>query len=401
MIPLAPIALAGVALAAAGCLFIGAINQAPTAALAVVGGPMPDGDGAVSLTMRCATVELDPSGSSDPDQGDAARLTFEWSIDGHPAASVTGVEFRIDDLGHARLQLDEAGEVVVELVAIDPHGARSSPARLTLRVADAPPLPSVQADPPGPCGDHPAGGTVRLDALAADADADCKPIETIAFTWTLTPPQGSTKATLWAGPCDAAPPGAGQSVVTTGQTVCVAPDVEGEYSVQVVADDGAMRSPATVAGDGQTAPPITFRLAPDRPPCMDGFDPAPGLLYVLDRTQPAQFAVTRVLDDLDGFPNPNGPSTAQFRWSLWRESDPAWRALPMSGLNTLELDPGDFDFDELVQVRVEALDRVARAPTPCDPAQLLCDAATAWPGVPSCRPGDTCEEWVTWQARFR
>jgi hypothetical protein len=152
---------------------------------------------------------------------------------------------------------------------------------------------------------------------------------------------------------------------------------------------------------GQSAPPLQFTLAPDRPPCMDGFLPPVGLLYLLDRSQPFTFQVTEVLDDLDPFPGRAAPSTAIFRWSLWRELDPAWRALPTFDQNALTIDPSRFAIDELVQVRVEAGDRVARTPSTCDASALLCGYATAWPGVPSCYPNRSCEAWATWQARFR
>jgi hypothetical protein len=417
VIHVAPLALAGLALVAAGCLFIGEINRAPTAALALVaGGTGPDGDGVILVARKCNPVTLDAGGSSDPDPGETQALTFEWKVDGQPAELHSDLGFQLLGDGKAVLSATRARDYVVDVTAIDPHGARSQPARLTLRILDAPPVPSVTVNSqPSACGDYPAGGQIQLYVNAVDPDDGAMPAdgpitcprETRTYAWTLSPPRESTRAAILDGPCPGAMLPGMLSLAQTdkelaGATVCVVPDVAGAYGVEVVADDGAMRPAAMVLSDGQTAPPLHFQVAPDRPPCMDGFSPAPNLLYILDRAQPAQFVVTEVLDDADPYPNPLGPSTATFRWSLWRASDPTWRALPPSGEASLTIDPSAYAVDELVQVRVQADDRVMHdLAGRCDPAQLACDYSTAYPGVPSCFPNHVCEAFVTWQARFR
>jgi hypothetical protein len=177
--------------------------------------------------------------------------------------------------------------------------------------------------------------------------------------------------------------------------VCLFAAAPGDYDVTLVVDDGVTRDDATVAADGQTAH-LHVTVADDRPPCMDGFDPAPGQLYLLDRGALATFAVTEVLDDLDGYPG----GGATFAWSLWRGSDPVWRPVPHAAAASLTVDPTLYAVDELVEVRAQALDRVARTPA-CDPSALVCTYQAAYPTVPSCYLGAACDTWVTWEARFR
>jgi hypothetical protein len=130
---------------------------------------------------------------------------------------------------------------------------------------------------------------------------------------------------------------------------------------------------------------------------MDGFRPAPGKTYSLGRDAEVIFEVTEILDDLDPYPGDG----ASFRWSLWHELDPVWR--PVAGFHeaAIALDPTAYAIDELLRVRVEPVDRVARDTSLCDPAQLLCDYAQAWPNESFCYQGSTCRAFATWEARFR
>jgi hypothetical protein len=261
VLSVAPLALFALALLAAGCLFISSFNHAPSAALTVAaGGDGPASpDGVVTVAAKCTAVQLDASGSRDPDDGDTARLSYEWTVDGQPAWSHSLVRFEQGSDAFARLTLLAARDYVVDVVAIDPRGARSMPAGITLRVGDAPPRARfANTTPAGACGDFAAGTTLRFTAGADDADARCDgmPAEQLTYRWTLTPPAGSTGASIVAPDASsnaAVPPclpmpGALTLTESAGPmlgdvTACAIPDLAGVYTVNLFADDGAKRSP--------------------------------------------------------------------------------------------------------------------------------------------------------------
>jgi hypothetical protein len=389
--------LLGVALfaaASAGCIFIDDINHAPVASLAVSDGMMkiPAGQTLVTLPAKCMVLTLDASGSRDPD-GISDTLTFLWTIDGEPANPSDSITFSSSG-STATLSFIESGMHRVAVTAFDRRAAPSVPAAIDFVVDDAPPMAHLSTSvQPGACGDYAAGVQIPLfGGMSTDLDATCSK-ETLTYQFTVAVPMGSQGKTLAAGSCDGDPKALDRA--------CLTPDVPGSYTITLVVQDGFQRPAAMQSTDGQTAS-MTFQVADDRPPCMDGFDPPPGL-YLLDRAMPQTFEVTEVLDDLDPYPPTSPPASFRhFVWSLWRASDPVWRELSAFDGNALLVDGSDFALDELVQIRVAAHDRVARDTSACDPAQATCDYSTAYPNAMNCfGNGVTCEAWVTWQARFR
>ncbi len=391
---------------AVGCLYVDDINHPPVARLRVAAGAdnPPPGE-PLALPALCGEITFDASGSSDEDEP-GGLLDFAWTIDGRDAVTTDNWRFKQSGRpGEATISFLTAGPHTVAVTAIDRRGAPSQPASVDVTVTNAPPQASVLAvSPASGCDDWVAGARITLEAKSVDIDPDAtcdgNAAETLSYRWVLTAPEGSRTASVVAGPCvgDAPAQAAPEVPAQTQEThVCVTPDVPGAYALALTVDDGGGRPAGIEAKDGQTT---TFLLAAahDRPPCMDGFLPPPAS-YILDRAQPATFEVTEVLDDQDAWP-PSGAGGARFTWSLWRESDPTWRALADDGAS-LVLDPTVFAVDELVRVRAQAADRVARDLSACDPAAALCDQATAYPTETNCWKDATCEAWVTWDARFR
>jgi hypothetical protein len=407
--PLVP--LIALALLAAGCLFIEEVNHPPTAALHIKSGAPDPGspEQPVALAARCIPLELDASASLDPDEGKGG-LQYQWRLYRRSGegtlmeAAPEDAELQADG-DHARVGWNRAGAWAAEVTVTDGRGAASPPARLEFLVADAPPRAQIIADRgPSGCGDYAAGARLGFAALDEDIDADamCAPSETLTFAWRATAPMAAAMAGLAAGPCGQRPAVGMLSVAADAMApentrrVCLWTDTPGTYEIELTTDDGAGRPPAEVAKNGQTAR-ITLTVAGDRPPCMDGFRPAPGKTYSLGRDAEVIFEVTEILDDLDPYPGDG----ASFRWSLWHELDPVWR--PVAGFHeaAIALDPTAYAIDELLRVRVEPVDRVARDTSLCDPAQLLCDYAQAWPNESFCYQGSTCRAVATWEARFR
>ena len=406
--PIAVLAAASLFALGAGCLYFAGINRPPVASLRIkAGAPNPKGPTqVVDVARRCLTVVLDASGSSDPDDEDRGLLNYAWRIDGRAAQSDNVVRF--ETLGdEARATFTVAGEHTLAVVAIDPRRAASAPAEVHLRILDASPQAEIlRQTAPTECGDFTIGGGIGFAARNEDIDEDatCGEMpEKFVYKWVATVPPGSKQASLVAGPCFDASPFPGLLELpkdsdgdADSRLACLIPDLPGTYNLTLRVDDGAGRRAAEEQAGGQRVS-TSLVVAADRPPCMDGFIPPPGKLYLLDRALPARFEVTEVRDDLDGFP---ATDRTTFRWSLWHQADPVWRDLP-SGAHAVDLDPLRYAVDELVRLRVQASDRVKRSTAACDGNKLLCDHATAYPGVASCFKNTLCEAWVTWETRFR
>ncbi len=157
-------------------------DVAPLAVLAV-----PDSIEALAL------VELDGSGSSDPDAalGDEIR-TFRWSLtslDGACAApTVSGTDAR------ARVRFACAGAFRVGLVVVDELGKESAPVSADLSVAPSSGSPAlvVSADQSV---NHVCSGAPRVcttegvaPAVSAQLAAGVEPAGPVVFHWTVDPP---------------------------------------------------------------------------------------------------------------------------------------------------------------------------------------------------------------------
>lgn len=179
------------------------------------------------------SVMLDGSGSADPD-GDA--LVYRWSL-GAP----TGSSATLDDSSSVMpaFTTDVDGDYVAELTVSD--GASDSlPDTVTVTAAAAPePTNNPPTAAAGPDQSVEVGDTVTLSGSGTDADGD-----PLAFRWTLMPPAGST-ASL-----------SGADTATPAFTA----DVQGDYTLELVVNDGTEDS----------APDRLVVTATAPPPVLDG-----------------------------------------------------------------------------------------------------------------------------------
>jgi hypothetical protein len=302
----------------------------------------------------------------------------------------------------------------VEVTTVDRYKAEASPSTVMVEVIDAPPTfsrsfdqlrPTVAREPA--CNTYVAGQPLPLvlDGTIEDPDADpqlpeyCsqpdKYDETLRYRWKITGLPADSRAAVLAekrgdSPCPSTPPASASTewIVgpsSKGTAVCFWPDVGGTtlpkmYQVVLYVSDGNSEIAST---------PFTAPVRDDLPPCVTGAAPAPAR-YVVDRAEPQYLQVTGVADELD-------PFTSQglaYAWSLWRENDPVWRAIPNWSLSSYTLDGSDFGVGELVRVRVEAVDRTGRRAA-CDPEDALCTVETCL------LPNQMCNRWVTWDLELR
>jgi len=161
-------------------------------------------------------VTLDGSASSDPD-GDP--LTWSWTLTARPATSAATLAG--GDTATPSFTPDLAGEYIVELIVND--GAdNSDPASVTITAHAV-----VQNTAPTACITGATTGTVgvaiALDGTcSADTDGD-----TLGYTWSITAAPATSAAALDA---------------TDLATANFTPDLEGEYTVQLVVNDGTVDS---------------------------------------------------------------------------------------------------------------------------------------------------------------
>jgi hypothetical protein len=198
-------------------------NQAPTADA-----------GADQAVTAGDLVTLDASGSSDP-EGDG--ITYLWSLTSAPAGSTAALS---DDTSETpSFTADLAGTYVVELLVEDTFGNTSAVDSVTV-TADAP-----NQAPTADAGSDRAvntGSVVTLDGTGStDPEGDA-----LTYLWALTPPMGSA-ATL--------------SDDTAAMPTFTA-DVDGDYTVELLVDDGDLSS----AVDTIT---VTATTPADQPPVAD------------------------------------------------------------------------------------------------------------------------------------
>lgn len=382
-----------------GCLYLGDLNEAPTitldqpsatstykgASITIHANVHDDQDGPATLARGLAFVV---ASADDPPQplGDCDLLTSQ------SGTTLTVTFFR-------------TGVFSVTATAVDRFGARSSSAGLMLTITDAPPAfsPKAKPVPTSPvdsCGLYTAGAPVTVglpgaQSAVSDPDADaqrpdlaaCATRETLRYTWRIVSrPDGSQPLlTRWANGCQppAADSGPTLEVPDAAAQVCLWPDVApangaAMYGVVLEVSDGAHTVPSTT---------VDVPVAADAPPCITGTSPPAGS-YVFDAGQPQTFEVTGVADDLDGL------DSVTYVWSLWRETDPVWRVVPMYTGGRYSFDPASVGVGEKVRLRVEAVDRTG--------ALAGCDVDADDCVVTSCAAGTgQCHKWKTWDFELR
>lgn len=381
-------------LASSGCLFLDGLNHPPAVTLTA--------DITTTVKGGMLTLRAYPS---DPDNPGSLPVVFHVSdADGQPfdpqcdyQGTQSGATYYVSFF--------RVGIFRIEAVTTDPQGSPSS-SSVMVTITDAPPVFDAKAKvvpttTPDACGVNTAGDmvTLSLNVPATDADAGvragasgCPAAETLTYTWRITDQPSGTKPVLTlddgsgcAKPTALAGPTATTTDATTQACLWTDPMIVGlsaMYSVALEVSDGT----TTTVGPVGDVP-----VGPDQAPCITGTDPVAGS-YVVDRTVMQEFQVDGVADHRDPFGSPN----LTFAWSVWRGTDPVWRAVPSWTLSTYQLDVSAFGVGEDVRVRVEAIDRTgAHAPAsicPVDNDDCL---------VMSCESSPVCHKWKTWDLELR
>jgi len=216
-------------------------------------------------------VELDGSGSSDPD---GQPLRYTWSLIGLPAGSTAGLTGA--DTVTPSLTPDRPGTYVAQLIVND-GVVESAPDTVSVSTVNGAPVADAGADQTVP-----AGSNVQLDGTGS-LDPEGAPL---SVRWTfVAQPIGST-ATL-----------TDPALVTPTFLA----DVPGTYTLELVVDDGVQASAPDSVIITATAPPAVVSIAATDPQAGER-GPDAGTLTV-NRSGSVAEALTVALD-IDGTAEP-------------------------------------------------------------------------------------------------
>lgn len=354
----------------AGCFYTGPLNERPRAEIEkLTAGP---------YHYPGQTVSLGARKSSDGEDG--GTLSATWSAYTCPtpeACSPIGesMVMGLDGTYVVAIPSQNHDPIRVQLVVRDKNGAESRDVE-TIEVGNRPPVVTVQVRQGGqaPGLTESFVVTVPLEVAVAVNDEDGDPT---SLEWALIRPRESDPADVEWEPVD-----------ETGMTYTLTPDVSGVWRVDITASDGLP--------EGTEVHMEQILVDEDQPPCIGITSPAsPGDgRHVLRREDgPRAFTVLHVADDLDPSPRPAIDSiyvgTASFAWSL-AGPQTGGDLEPVAGASGPEhvIDPALYAPGDLLELRVDVSDRVARAPT--------CGAAE-----PVCSTSDVCFQRLTWEVEIR
>jgi hypothetical protein len=362
-----------VAASLAGCFYVDPINERPGADIRRIQPELPNRGDTVEVHAKI----IDPDGDAtvpdwrafacDLDGCDA--LAFDTSAD--EVAFVFTAPFTRDSGAPATY-------VHVELAVVDALGAPALPPQsVDINVGNAP--PSVMAPQRSGRffrGAFPVDTTVTLTFAATDGDDGLagltfEPVQ-------LFPPSGATLEDAVFARVDDALAADGEAIY---ELTASAP---GQWEVALTVSDPLGVS----ASSGNVGVPF----AADHPPCLHVADPEfppADARIVLDERR--RFAVLAIDDDRDVFPPPplddDVLGAASFRWWLATPaSGGALEPLAVDG-NGVTLDPAGWSPGDLLELRVEAVDREDRP---------LCDSTMA-----SCELVAGCFQRQTWAMEVR
>lgn len=260
----------------------------------------------------------------------------------------------------------------VILRGVDPQGAESRPtARQVYDVGNAAPLITLQA---AGFDNYPVGVPFSIRARITDPDDTAA---AIAAQWKVYSPAGSANPALEMLVPDPARP--------NESSYRLLPDKPGKWTIEVTATDAI----GAIAVEH-----IDVQVVEDRPPCIDTVTPLPApaaSTAILDVAQ--RFAVQVVDDDLDIFPAPVGDPyvhETKFTWSIKSPLTGGVRsAIDGPSRASIDLDPALYNPGDIIELRVEIADRVARTLSCAD-------------GAPTCSiNSNACVQRQTWRLEVR
>ena len=361
------LAVAGVVLVLPACFYIDDLNIRPVVAIQKTSIP--------ALT-RGSVAQFRAERFDEDDGG--AQVAVDWEMhvcdsEGCDAdAFYTGTEnvasmmvpvVRGNGLPVQKLQ--------VILRGVDPQGAQARPTAVQMYdVGNA--LPAVTLQTFGYDG-YPVGVPFSIRARVTDSDDETA---TLNIKWKVFSPAGSADPAL---------------VLVTGtlppneSAYSLTPDIAGKWTIEVTAVDPI---------GATSVEHIDVQVAADRPPCIATVTPLPApstSTAVLDVAQ--RFAVQVVDDDLDVFPAPVGDlfiHESRFAWSIKSPLTNGVRQ-PISGMSrsSIDLDPTLYQPGDVIELRVEIADRVART--------LACADGAATCSLNS----NACIQRQTWRLEVR
>lgn len=354
----------------AGCFYTGSLNERPRAEIEkVTPGP---------YHYPRDTVRLVARKSSDSEDG--ADLVATWSAYtcpsdtscsplGESVALSIGSEFAVT------IPAQSHDPIRVQLVIRDSNGAESRDIE-TIEVGNRPPEIAVQVrqggQAPGLSTTYVVTVPIEIAVAVSDPDGDEATVE-----WALMRPRESDPDDVTWQPLD-----------ETGAVYQLIPDVSGVWRVDVTASDGL--------AEGTEVHMEQILVDEDQPPCIGITSPAsPGDGHHIVRREdgPRTFSVLHVADDLDPSPRPAIDSpylgVATFAWSL-AGPETGGDLVPIAGATgpDVVIDPAGRAPGDLLELRVDVSDRVARTPT--------CGAAD-----PVCSTSDSCFQRLTWLVEIR
>jgi hypothetical protein len=360
-------------LAATGCFYTDVINQRPSL----------DIEQLEPLSVyRGGTIKVQPV-ANDPDGHDvffhwrAYACTDQTDCDQAPFFEFSDRDATIDvPDGRAYLPPGLPLRLVrVVLEGVDAYGATAKPAQeLWIPLADHSPLIEiVTASSYGQVVSAP----ITIIARVRDADKADKPtVSWQVFSPSSQPAYDFVDKVVMQDPMN-------PDLIAYGKTLTAYG--EGDFEIVVSADDGFGLPESTAMM------PKTINVRADRPPCLRQLTPlvaaAPSALPMFE---PTVFQVHVVEDDLDPYPTVNdatlGPT--RFTWSLLAPGSPRQVLSGVTG-NSVALDPASYQPGDIVELRVDIADRVARAT--CPDADATCSVST----------DITCFQRQTWRVEVR
>ena len=347
------------------CLAFEDINRPPQARIEL-------GDGNVRSPVAGDVLTLWANKSTDPEQP-VSELVAEWLVLPCVIGDVDCVPLRqvLSATEPFELTLETNRPLEVVLSVTDEHGAVD---RDTLPVLPANRLPVFQPAPyvatPTATGSFPLGPRLEVIAAAIDPDGNS---DTVSVAGRAIGPNNPDSSGGLLMPHPDVP-----------DTFLFVPDVTGTWIVEFEAtdEDGGVSPKAAV--------PVVIET--DQPPCIERAFPQAELVRTTDEPS-ALLEVLVVSDDLDPFPTPPSQDPAygvpRFHW---------WVAAPASGgqfmpveqhvASSYLVDPSAFAPGDVVSVRVEIQDRVARDVN-CAADENICEQV----------PG--CMQRFTWEVAIR
>jgi hypothetical protein len=358
-----------------GCFYYDPINQRPTVdirnntagtphrgdmvTLEAVGTD-PDGE-AVSYTWHIAActdasdqnTDCDPPFRNDAMPSDEQTITFQvppMRVDGvTPVKAIRVILDATDELG---AQAHPSQELMIAVDDYLPH--------LDLRQYSS----------------HNSVVDSHIQLYVELSDQDDGP-DGLTLAWSVVTPDPSATFDPLTDlpPVDSAP-----GTKTVGMSFL--PHTIGHWMVHVVATDPL---------GGQSASDFIVDVTTDLPPCITSPSPIASPTDELPLFEPTLFEVPIVLDDLDVYPppQPGDPDlgTATFTWSIKQPGAASFAPLAITS-NAVGLDPQTYQSGDVVELRVEIHDRIARA---------TCAASDPTCVLDQSRP--TCLQRDTWKVR--